>query len=286
MTGALGWDAALLARVEDASLNASAPPQQRWIDGWLVRFAPGKARRARCIHAVAAGRLPLPERLALAAAVYEEAGLPLHLRITPFSLPADLDATLAGMGWAAVDPTRVMLRRLAAAGSPPPAAAPPGGLRLHTPGLADFALAVGTLRGSSAAEIEGHAERLGQLPVPCRAAVLRDGSEVAACALVAREAELVGLYDVVTALAWRGRHLAPWLCERLLLEEASCGAKVAYLQVSEENDVARAVYSRMGFDDGYGYHYRVPPPGATHREGLPAAPSGPATVRGSPSPPP
>ena len=29
-------DEALLSRVEDAGLNASAPPQQRWLDGWLL----------------------------------------------------------------------------------------------------------------------------------------------------------------------------------------------------------------------------------------------------------
>src|SRR4051794_16869004 len=57
------FDPALLSRVEDAGLNASAPPQQRWVDGWLVRFSPGKAKRARCVNAVAAGRATLQERL-------------------------------------------------------------------------------------------------------------------------------------------------------------------------------------------------------------------------------
>ncbi len=37
----------LLSRIEDAGINASAPPQQRWVDGWLVRCSPGKAKRAR-----------------------------------------------------------------------------------------------------------------------------------------------------------------------------------------------------------------------------------------------
>jgi hypothetical protein len=39
--------------VEDAGLNASAPPQQLWLDGWLVRLCPGKAKRARCVNALA-----------------------------------------------------------------------------------------------------------------------------------------------------------------------------------------------------------------------------------------
>ena len=58
---------ALLSRIEDAGLNASAPPQQRWLDGWLLRFSPGKAKRARCINAVAPGRLPVADKLALCA---------------------------------------------------------------------------------------------------------------------------------------------------------------------------------------------------------------------------
>jgi hypothetical protein len=58
-------DAALLARIEDAGINASAPREQRWVDGWLVRLSPGKAKRARCIQAVAPGRLGIDEKLAL-----------------------------------------------------------------------------------------------------------------------------------------------------------------------------------------------------------------------------
>ena len=64
------FDSTLLSRIEDAGLNASAPPQQRWVDGWLVRFSAGKAKRARCINAVADGRLPVAERLAFCQQVY------------------------------------------------------------------------------------------------------------------------------------------------------------------------------------------------------------------------
>ena len=83
--------AELLSRIEDAGLNASAPPQQRWVDGWLVRFSPGKAQRARCINALAPGCLPLSEKLAYCQSLYRAAGLRLLFRVTPFSQPAGLD---------------------------------------------------------------------------------------------------------------------------------------------------------------------------------------------------
>ena len=66
-----GLPETLLSRIEDAGINASAPPQQRWVDGWLLRYSPGKAKRARCVQAVADGRLPLAERLALCQAVMD-----------------------------------------------------------------------------------------------------------------------------------------------------------------------------------------------------------------------
>ena len=97
------FDPLLLARVEDAGLNASAPPQQRWQDGWLIRFSPGKAKRARCVNALAAGGQPLDRKLALAQAVFDEAQLPLILRITPFSQPPGLGDWLLGQGLHRID---------------------------------------------------------------------------------------------------------------------------------------------------------------------------------------
>ena len=102
-------DPALLQRIEDSSLNASAPPQQRWLDGWLVRYCPGKAKRARCINAVALGRRSAQAKLVECEALFQQAGLPLVVRITPFTQPAGLDAELARQGWPLFDDTRVMV---------------------------------------------------------------------------------------------------------------------------------------------------------------------------------
>ena len=101
---------AVMSRVEDAGLNASAPPQQRWLDGWLLRYLPGKARRARCINALAPGLLPLADKLALAEPVFAEAGLPMIFRLTRFTQPPGLDDELQRLGFALVDPTLVMIR--------------------------------------------------------------------------------------------------------------------------------------------------------------------------------
>jgi ribosomal protein S18 acetylase RimI-like enzyme len=249
------FDPTLLSRVEDAALNASAPPQQRWLDGWLVRFSPGKAKRARCIHALAEGRLALEAKLDACRALYAAAGLPLVVRITPFSVPGSIDAHLAALGLARHDDTRVMvLGDLAALGQRGPA------LELHRVTHAEYAQAVGRLRASTSDERRAHAERLRASPVPFNGVVARDrAGSVVACAQVAIELPFAGLFDVHTDPAWRGRGIARELCERLLADARELGARTAYLQVDAANEPARRVYRALGFEDAYPYHYRIDP---------------------------
>lgn len=248
------FDSQLLSRVEDAGLNASAPPQQRWLDGWLVRFCAGKAKRARCINAVADGRLSVATRLAQCEQLYAEVQLPLVVRITPFTRPAHLDETLAEMGLQLIDDTRVMVRdRLDDLAT----VEWPAGWSAHNIGLDPFAQRVGSLRGSPLSQRQAHAERLLHSPVPFTAFELREQGEVLACGQYAMEGDLVGLYDVFTAPQLRGRGCARLLCQHMLAHARSRGAHHAYLQVESENLPARAAYHRLGFADGYAYHYRI-----------------------------
>jgi GNAT superfamily N-acetyltransferase len=255
-------DDAWLSRIEDASLNASAPTQQRWIDGWLVRTCAGKAKRARSVQPVADGRLTLDQRIALAAAVYGEAGLPLIVRVTPFARPAGLDEALAERGWQRVDDTRVMacanLRALADIG----ASLPQPGLTLRKLQNEPFAHTVGMLRGSPPEQRAAHAQRLIHAPVRFEGWALADDrqGQVLCCGQIAREADLAGLFDVFTAPHARSRGLARGLCTRLLQQAHADGVQTAYLQVEADNRAARAVYHRLGFADVYRYHYRVAPP--------------------------
>lgn len=265
-------DEGLLRAIEDASLNASAPPQQRWIDGWLVRTSPGKAKRARCIQPVAAGFRALSDRLTTCDAVFREASLPTLFRITPFAEPAGLDDWLQAQGWHRFDETLVMGGSLtddgvAASGRMFPRIAwAASGHRLHDPeppvqaswaSPPAFAQAVGALRGSSPSEVDAHVERLSLSPVPVAGLVWRaPGGELLAAGQFTREQTIVGLYDVHVAVAARGRGLGTALCRAMLARAAEEGARMAYLQVDAANRSAQSVYRRLGFGELYRYHYR------------------------------
>lgn len=242
--------------IEDAGLNASAPPQQRWLDGWLLRLSPGKAKRARCIHALAPGRLPWLERLRLAREAFAEAQLPLIFRLTPFSQPSELGSQLEALGFTTLDDTRVMACEDLATQVTPLGR----GVELRPLPPLEFAEFVGRLRGSPPGQRQAHGQRLLCSPVRYQGFGLLVQGELIACGQFAREEDRVGLYDVFTDPAHRGQGWAGALCVHLLARAAHEGAKLGYLQVEHDNAPARTLYRRLGFFDVYAYHYRAEDP--------------------------
>ena len=239
----------LALRAELAGLNASAPPQQTDIDGWLIRLSPGKAKRSRCINALREGALPLDELLARCQRAYDAAGLPLAVRVTPWSQPADLDARLAAKGWGAFDAADVMVLD-ALRPDPAPAA-------LQALDAPAYAGVVGALRGSPDTAIAAHAERIANAPVSYQGFALQDDAgRLLACGQMVVEGELVGLYDIASALPRQGH--GERLCRALLARAHAQGARQAYLQVGTDNAVAQRLYARLGFRFAYRYHYRSP----------------------------
>ncbi len=239
----------LALRAELAGLDASAPPQQADIDGWLIRLSPGKAKRSRCINALRQGTLPLDDLLARCQQAYDAAGLPLAVRVTPWSQPADLDLLLAARGWAAFDAADVMLLdRLV------PDTAP---AMLQALDPAAYAATIGGLRGSTVTAIAAHAERIASAPVRYQGLALRDEhGALLACGQMVVDGDLVGLYDIASAVPRQGH--GERLCRALLALAHAQGARQAYLQVGSDNAVAQRLYARLGFVFAYRYHYRSP----------------------------
>jgi len=233
-------------RIEELSLNSSAPPGQLLYDGWIVRLAPGKAKRARSINPFFPSVRPLDEKLGYCAALYEQAGLPLLLRMTPFCQPADLDAELERRGYGLLEKTSVRSAPVAAPRERAPEPEP----------LGEWIDAVARLRGSTAAQREAHRARLDGLPLAKRALALREGGDVLATGLTIVEGDCAGLFDIVTHPEARRRGHGRRLVAALLATAHALGARHAYLQVESGNAAAIALYDGFGFTERYTYAYR------------------------------
>jgi ribosomal protein S18 acetylase RimI-like enzyme len=237
-----------LRRLEELSLNSSAPPGQLLYDGWLLRLMPGKAKRPRSVNAVYRSTLPVDEKIAHCERVYGAARLPTLFRITPVALPAGLDGELARRGYGRFDTTSVQSAPIAASG------APEGGADVMN--LRSWVEAVGELRGSSPEHRAAHLARLESNPCVVRGVAVERVGRVVATGLTIVEDEFAGLFDIATHGEARRQGHARAVVASLLATARSLGARHAYLQVAADNGPALALYRQFGFEERYVYWYR------------------------------
>lgn len=238
-------------RLEELTLNSSAPPGQLLYDGWLLRFSPGKAKRARSVNALYPSRIPLEEKVAHCERVYGERGLPAIFRISMHTVPEGLEGFLDARGYERFETTQVR----SAAIDPATLA----GGEVESPRLEEWFDMVGDLRGSPVGHRTAHLARLAALPLAMRtAAVLEDGVPVATGLAILEDGH-VGLFDVATRESARRRGLARTMVSALLRWGWQQGARRSYLQVEEGNAAAIALYGKYGFTLAYRYWYRGRP---------------------------
>jgi len=238
-------------RLEELGLNSSAPPGQLLYDGWLVRLCNGQAKRARSVNAVYPSTVPLEMKIAYCEGLFRRAGLPTIFRITPFSVPATLDADLAQRGYGRFETTAVELATIDAARLGGPDAEPVD--------IGMLAESVGALRGSPPEHRAVHRARLEGIPLERHAFAVREEGRVVAAGLTIVEDGVAGLFDIITDAGLRRRGHARTIVVSLLRKALELGARHAYLQVKSDNEPARRLYRQFGFEERYEYWYRARP---------------------------
>jgi GNAT superfamily N-acetyltransferase len=190
----------------------------------------------------------------------------------PLPARTDLDDALAERGWAAYNPTDVLVADIADVLSRIGDAASSGEARGAGAG-ADGAVHIS---GAPSADWLGTYHYRGE-PLPADAVGLFTSAREQGFATVTQGGAAVAIGRValghdgpsrrwagLTALevvpAARRRGLGSRVVWALLSWAAYRGARFAYLQVAAENAPAHAAYGRAGFVRHHGYHYRLAPP--------------------------
>lgn len=249
----------LAARIEDASLAVAQPAQQSFYDGWLLRYSPGKAKRACCINAIGAGIVPLTEKVSYCIDFYQRHRLACLYRITPFSQPAELDKVLEAASFTAYQDTRVL--KLELSGTSVTESSDP---QIRSVDVDAFTMAFSKLHGLDAQKAKAERERYSRSVTAGAYVAQFQGDAVIACGSVATDGALAGIFGMVTSESHRGQGIATRLMSELLTRARKAGALTAYLQVEADNVPARRAYAKFGFEDCYAYWYRTRDVGQDH----------------------
>lgn len=241
-----------IRQLEELSLNAWPAIQTLFYDGWALRFANGYTRRANSVNPLYRSMLDITEKVAHCEAFYASRQQPTVFKLTDAADPPELDAMLEALGYTAQAPTSVQTVALAEV-EPPSLGSVQVAYNLNDRWF-DLYCAF-----NNVAEVyRPTLYHMLALIVPrcCFMTLLSEG-EPAAVGLGVAEGAHVGLFDLVTAEAYRSQGLGRQLVLNLLAWGRDQGAHFGYLQVMQENTPALRLYESIGFREAHHYWYRV-----------------------------
>lgn len=239
-------------RIEERALNAWPGIQHALCNGWLMRFAHGYTRRANSVVPLYDGDIAVAPKVAACRAHYARRGLPTVFKMLSFARSEPLDAYLAAEGYHREAETSVQTRALDKIAVPTK-----GEVRIWDQPDLVWLEAYVRMNGVDGGDRVWLEEILDHIVPEVGYVLLYAGQDPVACGLGILEEGQVGLYSLVTDPAQRNRGYGRQLVARLCSWGKARGAHRAYLQVMRENDIARRLYSRLGFAEAYHYWYRV-----------------------------
>jgi N-acetylglutamate synthase len=238
--------------LEELTLATSPAIYQRCYDGWVLRASHTDTRRANSTTTLHESTLPLAEKIDFCEAWYRRHQQPTIIRLTEPLSPAGLDDALAARGYGREGETFLMTASVNAQ-----EVAPLPGTRIVTRTAAEGIADLHRLKGSDAALI---AQDIARQTLWCgdeTYLALRTINGVAAVGLARAEHGVVGLFNMRTADAQRGKGYASGLVAALMAWGRERGAHTAFLQVDCDNQPALSAYRKFGFVERYRYWYRV-----------------------------
>ncbi len=253
---------------EKLSFNTHPCLEEEVYDGWLLRFAEGYTKRANSVNVMAESAIAYEDKITYCEEQYAKHNLPAVFKIAPMA--AELDSVLEDRDYAAVDKTNVMTVDLEKKGKSSPksngdnkskgtVASNSGDVWVtieenFTESWQYYYFTFNKVSPSSVLTAKKIQARITD-PVLCTTVYLN--KKAVACGLGVLEQGYVGLLDIVVKEEYRGCGFGKVLCRAILEKAKEKGATTGYLQVVDSNEVAKRLYTSLGFEDAYSYWYRV-----------------------------
>jgi N-acetylglutamate synthase len=241
--------------------HAAAPGwravEEERLGAWLLRAASGFTGRANSALAAGDPGRPLSDAIDAVRSWYATRGLPPMIAVPyPSGQPGEsvIDRLLADLGWTIrADAATVMTAEPASVAGlvgqpdvPVNFEAQPG----------QSWLARYHYRGQDLPPVA--VQLLTSAPWQAFASVQSDGDTLA-IGRVAGDGDWAGLTAIEVGAHWRRQGLGRAVTGALAACAAARGVTGLYLQVTDDNHGARALYRKLGFTDHHGYHYRIAP---------------------------
>jgi GNAT superfamily N-acetyltransferase len=246
-------DHSLIIGLESRLLNAWPSFDYQAYDGWILRLANGYSKRANSATPFLPNASLDEELIDHMIARFVEANVRPTFRLNGLEGPA-VDERLKLRGFKELEPTHVLVAPIKAAdceADPEVELQPQASKRWVREAAHSY--------GGDKADDATLMQIVSRIRQKAAFATLSLDEKPVAWGLGVVERGYVGLYDIVVAPDLRGIGLGRRVVSSLIAWGCQEGARSAYLQVREENEIARSLYGALGFETAYRYTHRVMP---------------------------
>lgn len=250
-------DVDAIRALEEMSFRGWPALETERYDGWVLRFANGYTGRSNSINPLHSSTLDLSEKIAHCDAWFAARGLKSIFRLNPTMQPPELDAHLEALGYHCYNDSYLMTNAL----KPSDLAA------LSTPAEARFVAEsvpteqwlthLGRMNERHGANIDTLRLLFDRMPPKRIFGTVMVDDAVVAVGIGVIDEGYISLYDVVTDEAFRGQGYGRTLVAGFLRAACEDGTKNAFLQVAADNEPAKRLYQRLGYQIVYPYWYRT-----------------------------
>ena len=246
-------DPHLVVGLEGRLMNAWPSFDYQAYDGWILRLADGYSKRANSATPFVPGAALDEELIDTMVARFVEANVRPTFRLNGLEAP-DADHMLKLRGFNEVEPTHVLtapIRDGDCTLDPE--------VRLEPHVTKRWVREAAQSYGGDKADDGTLMKIVSRIHQKTAFATLSLDDQPVAWGLGVAERGYLGLYDIVVSPDLRGIGLGRRVVASLIAWGCGQGAHTAYLQVREENEIARSLYGALGFGTAYRYTHRVMP---------------------------
>jgi len=277
----------MILTIEELSANAFPALSTLLVNGWILRFAEGYAKRANSVSPLYPCGIDVVKNVELCEKIYLSKKLNPVFKLTECENGFLIDNILQSRGYEYEAKTNILLKDLSKekevenAGEGPSESAIEGPCESASEGLSESASegpnectnasSVSTYRSCEEDWFEAFT-RMNKVSNANKATLrkilnslipdafygfYKENNEILAVGLGVMERGFIGMFDIYVDEAHRRKGLATKIMNKLISEGVAHGCDYSYLQVIDDNENAKLLYKKLGYEKQYSYWYRV-----------------------------
>jgi len=242
----------IIKKIEELMINMWPLSDQKKFDGWTLNLSMNHTFKANAIFPLNIGMIGINEKIQKCENYYKERRFDFSFRITPFSRPDFLDKILELKGYKKTNLTNVLILDLLSID-----VKKNNEYILKHDNTDDWLQVHQDIAKYSKAQKNIYKNFHKNIKKPKCMFSIKKSDKSISCGLGILRKDLFGIFDIKTNTQFQKKGFGSSLIQAMLFWAKNNGARCAQVSVDYDNEIAHALYSKLGFQKLYHYWFRI-----------------------------